>query len=92
MVKIARKEISTSNGHNFQTKKDNGYPLVPKFSSFRGLCVLTSLFHPLSRSLSRKSDKKGVPGGAQWGSMAQNMPLEPLYTEKKENLLAHTNF
>ena len=37
MVKIARTGISTSNGHNFQTKKDIGYPLVPKFSSFRGL-------------------------------------------------------
>ena len=55
IVKIARTGISTSNGHNFQTKKDIGYPLVPKFSSFRGLSsplfhesVITSLFHPLS--------------------------------------------
>ena len=27
--------------------------------------------------------QKGVPGAAQCGSMAQNMPLWPLYTEKK---------
>ena len=30
-------ENSSHRNFNFQTKKDIGYPLVPKFSSFRGL-------------------------------------------------------
>ena len=35
----------------------------------------------------RKVTKKGVSGVAQCGIMAQNMPLGPLDTGKKENLL-----
>ena len=41
-------------------------------------------------SFSRKSDnKKVVPGVAQCGSVAQNMPLGLFDTDKKENLLLH---
>ena len=83
MVKIARTRISTSNGHNFQKKKDIGYLLVQNSRLSRNSFTL---FRALSVG---KVTKKGVPGGAQWGSMAQNMPLGPLGKEKKENLLPH---
>ena len=87
MVKIARIGISTS---NFQKISDirwcQNSRLFEGFHPLSHESVLTSLFRALSV---RKVTKKGVPGAAQCGSMAQNIPLGPLYTEKKENLLAH---
>ena len=60
MAKIAGTGISTSNGFNFQSKKD----MVPKFSSFWWLSSSLSwkcphvTLSPSFGSLSRKSDKK----------------------------------
>ena len=92
MVKIARTGFSTSNGHNFQTKKR--YRISENSRLFEGFhplfheSVLTSLFHPLSGSFSRKSDKKGVPCVAHCGSVAQNMPLGPPDQEKEKKITA----
>ena len=45
--------------------------------------VLMSPFHPLTGSLSQKSDKKKcVSGVAQCGPVAQKMPLGPPEQEK----------
>ena len=32
-----------------------------------------------------KVTKKGVTGGAQWGSVVQNMPIGPPYLEREKN-------
>ena len=85
-------ENSSHRNFNFQTKKDIGYPLVPNFfvvsRAFIHSFMKVSSHHSftLFRALSVGKVTKKV---FQVGSVAQNMPLGPLYTEKKENLLAH---
>ena len=91
MVKIARTGISTSNGHNFQTKKDIGYPLVPKFSPFRGLSSTLSwkwCSATLSPSFglfqSERALFRGVPGECQRVSLVRICPRDPSRCGKKE--------
>ena len=94
IVKSALTQIPTSNGHISETKRAILDPLVPKFSSDRGLSPthesgVASLFHPLSASFGQRNHFFGV---------FQVYPIVPLWSEYaprttfhvgKKNLLGH---
>ena len=100
MVKIARTGISTSNCHlNFQTKKDIGYPLVPKFSSFRGLSSTLSWKCPhitLSPSFGLFQLEKWQKSVFHvWLSMAlwpKTCPCDLLTRRRKKEIYCHITF
>ena len=73
MITIARTGISTSNGHNFQTKKKYRISAGAKILFFSRAFMKVSSHHSftLFRALAvGKVTKKSVPGGSQWGSVA----------------------
>ena len=96
MVKIARTGISTSNGHNFQTKKILNIRWCQNSRLFEGFhplfheSVVAQLFLPFLAYMGPFLVIFLVLGvGAQGGSLAQNMPLGPLETGEQKNLLPH---
>ena len=74
--------ISSLNGHISKTAQ-NFIKMVPKFSAVRFFAIFGSYGSVFAHFL-------GVKGVAQYGSMAQNMPLGPLETGEQKNILPHT--
>ena len=96
IVKCALTQIPTSNGHISETKRAILDPLVPKFSSDRGLSPTLSwkwrrvtLSPSFGLFRAEKPLFRGVPGAPRCSSLVRICPRACFPCRKKKHLLGH---